>query len=512
MKKRALISVSDKTGVVVFAQELEKLGYEICSTGGTLKALIDAGVQAVNVSDITGFLECLDGRVKTLHPVVHAGILAMRDNKSHVAQLEALGINPIDIVAVNLYPFKQTITKASVTLEDAVENIDIGGPTMIRSAAKNYKDVYVICDASDYNLVVEEIKSGAESQETKFKLMAKAFRHTAAYDAIISNYLTDLTDVRFPENLTLTYSLKQSMRYGENPSQNAAFYSDGISVDNSLTAATQLQGKELSFNNINDADGALSVLREFDKPACVAVKHANPCGVGVADNIYDAYISAYQTDTVSIFGGIVALNRTVDKKLAGKLTEIFLEIVVAPGFTDEALKVYASKKNVRLLKLPQLAKPVPDKTRDIKKVLGGLLVQDADLTLYNENELKVVTKLSPTAEQLEALNFAFKVVKHVKSNAIVVATNGKTLGIGMGQPNRIWAAERALTHAGADARDAVLASDAFFPFPDCVEIAAKFGIACIIQPGGSIKDAESIAACDRLGIAMVICGSRHFKH
>ncbi|MDR0696524.1 MAG: bifunctional phosphoribosylaminoimidazolecarboxamide formyltransferase/IMP cyclohydrolase [Christensenellaceae bacterium] len=513
MKKRALLSVSDKTGIIDFARELEKLDYEICSTGGTLKALQDAKINAINVSDITGFLECLDGRVKTLHPVVHAGILAMRDNESHVEQLKSLDITPIDIVAVNLYPFKQTITKANVTLEDAIENIDIGGPTMIRSAAKNYKDVFVVCDPNDYDLVISEIKSkSSDTLKLKFKLMTKAFRHTAAYDSIISNYLTDIESNDFPENLTLTYQLKQPMRYGENPSQRAAFYADGISQKCSLANAIQLQGKELSFNNINDADGALDTLREFNSPACVAVKHANPCGVGEASNIFDAYMSAYESDKISIFGGIVALNRAVDKKLAEELSKTFLEIVIAPDFTDDALNIYALKKNVRLLKLPDLSIPVLKTTRDIKKVLGGLLVQDYDFTLFDEKDLKVVTKLKPTEEQLDALRFAFKVVKHVKSNAIVVATNGKTLGIGMGQPNRIWAAERALTHAGEKARGAVLASDAFFPFPDCVEIAEKFGISCIIQPGGSIKDKESIIACDKLGIAMVLCGSRHFKH
>jgi phosphoribosylaminoimidazolecarboxamide formyltransferase/IMP cyclohydrolase len=510
--KRALLSVSDKSGIIEFAKELELLGYQIVSTGGTLNTLLKAGIEAVNISKITGFQECLDGRVKTLHPAVHAGLLAMRDNKEHMSQLEALSIAPIDIVAVNLYPFKATIQKSGVSFEEVVENIDIGGPTMLRSAAKNYKDVYVICDACDYPAVISELKSGTSSLDTKYRLMCKVFRHTAAYDALISNYLTEKSGDPFPENITLTFDKKQGMRYGENPTQRAAFYTESLPVNGSIAQAKQLQGKELSFNNINDADGALAILREFSSPTAVAVKHANPCGVGSADNIFDAFVSAYEADKQSIFSGIVALNRQVDEKLAKILMGLFLEIVIAPDFTPEALSAYATKKNVRLLKLESLNAPLCPNTRDMKKVVGGLLIQDIDSTLYDVDKLNIVTKLAPTSEQLKALEFAYKVVKHTKSNAIVISDANKTLGIGMGQPSRIWAAEQALDHAGERARGAVLASDAFFPFSDAVTLAGKYGISAIIQPGGSINDADSIKACDELGIAMVLCGQRHFKH
>jgi phosphoribosylaminoimidazolecarboxamide formyltransferase/IMP cyclohydrolase len=512
-KKRALLSVFDKSGIAEFAGNLEKLGYEIVSTGGTLSYLRKEGINAVNISDITGFKECLDGRVKTLHPVVHAGILAMRANKEHMEQIEALGIAPIDVVAINLYPFKATISKENVELQEAIENIDIGGPTMLRAAAKNFQDVYVICDPQDYSTVIDELKAGSQSLGTKFNLMYKVYQHTAYYDTLIATYLRSKLNIEFPEQITFAYDKAQDMRYGENPHQSAAFYKEAFIVPGSLAAAEQLQGKELSYNNINDANGALDLLREFKEPCCVAVKHANPCGVGTATDIFDAYIKAHDCDPVSIFGGIVALNRSVDLKLAKKLAEIFLEIVIAPDFTQEALAYYAEKKkNVRLMKLPTVLAPLKPGTRDMKKVLGGLLIQDIDATLYDEADLKVVTKKQPTKEQLEALKFAFKVVKHTKSNAITVCDAEKTLGLGMGQPNRIDSARQALTRAGEGAKGAALASDAFFPFPDCVEEAAKFGISAIIQPGGSLKDQESIDKADELGIAMVFCGQRHFKH
>lgn len=510
--KRALLSVFDKTGIIEFAKELELLGYEIVSTGGTLSTLRHAGVNAVNISDITSFKECLDGRVKTLHPVVHAGILAMRDNPEHINCLKELDIAPIDVVAVNLYPFKATIQKEGVELSEVIENIDIGGPTMLRSAAKNYRDVYVVCDASDYQRVIAELKSNTPSIDTKFQLMYKVFQHTATYDTLIATYMRSKLDIQFPDSITWAFEKKQEMRYGENPSQKAAFYAECFPIPGSLVSATQLQGKELSFNNINDADGALNILREFSAPTAVALKHANPCGVGSSDNIYDAYISAFNSDPTSIFGGIVALNREVDKALALKLTETFLEIVIAPDFTQEALSIYSTKKNVRLLKLPSINAKVDPNTYDIKKVLGGVLLQNMDLCLYNLDELCVVTEAVPTPKQMEALEFAFKIVKHVKSNAIVIADDKRTLGIGMGQPNRIWATEHALAHAGINAKGAVLASDAFFPFQDCVNVAARYGISAIIQPGGSLRDKESIEACNKHGITMVFSNMRHFKH
>ncbi|MDD3946665.1 MAG: bifunctional phosphoribosylaminoimidazolecarboxamide formyltransferase/IMP cyclohydrolase [Clostridia bacterium] len=511
--KRALLSVSDKTGIVEFAKELEKLEYEIVSTGGTFSALQKAGVKVVNISEITGFPECLDGRVKTLHPVVHAGILAMRGNPDHMKQIRQLGITPIDVVAINLYPFKATIEKPGVELQEAIENIDIGGPTMLRSAAKNYQDVYVVCDAADYALVIDELKSGAPSKETRFRLMYKVFQHTAVYDTLISTYLRQQMGLTFPDQITFAYEKKQDLRYGENPSQKAAFYKECFRYPGSLVEAEQLMGKELSYNNINDTNGALDLLREFDGPAVIAVKHANPCGAGIAATVYEAYLAAYNADPVSIFGGIVATNCKVDAATAAEMVKTFLEIVVAPDFDEEAVQIFAEKrKNARLLKLPSINAPIKEGTFDMKKVVGGLLVQDYDATLFDEAEFQVVTKTQPTAEQIKAMIFGYKVVKHTKSNAIVVSNAVSTLGVGMGQTNRIQAAELALQHAGEKAKGAILASDAFFPFPDCVEEAAKYGISAIIQPGGSVNDKLSIEACDKAGIAMVFCGKRHFKH
>lgn len=511
--KRALLSVSDKTGIVEFAKELEKLDYEIVSTGGTFAALQKAGVKVVNISDITGFQECLDGRVKTLHPVVHAGILAMRSNPEHMRQIDELGIVPIDVVAINLYPFKATIEKPGVGLQEAIENIDIGGPTMLRSAAKNYQDVYVICDSADYTSVIEELKSDKPSLETRFRLMYKVFQHTAVYDTLISGYLRGKLGVDFPDQITFAYEKKQELRYGENPQQKAAFYKECFRCPGSLAEAVQLMGKELSYNNINDTNGALDLLREFSEPAAVAVKHANPCGAGIADTALAAYIAAYNADPVSIFGGIVATNRKVDAATAAEMAKTFLEIVVAPDFESEAVAIFAEKrKNIRLLKLDSINAPLKPNTLDMKKVVGGLLIQDYDNSLYDEAEFTVVTEKAPTPEQIKAMIFGYKVVKHTKSNAIVVSNAVSTLGIGMGQTNRIQAAELALSHAGDKAKGAVLASDAFFPFPDCVEAAAKYGISAIIQPGGSVNDVLSIDACNKAGIAMVFCGRRHFKH
>ncbi len=513
MKRRAFISVFDKTGVVDFAKGLSALGFEILSTGGTQKELEKAGLAVINVSDITGFPECLDGRVKTLHPKIHAGILAMRGDAGHMAQLKELGVETIDVVAVNLYPFKQTISKAGVTLREAIENIDIGGPTMLRAAAKNWQDVAVVADAADYETVLEELRQNGEvSKETKFYLSGKVFENTAAYDALIAAYLRQQRDPdAIPDKLTLTFEKQQEMRYGENPHQKAAFYREPIAVPGSLANAEQLNGKELSFNNINDAAGALDCLREFDETAVVAVKHANPCGVGSADSVYEAYMKAYECDPVSIFGGIVAANREIDEKTAAEMSKIFLEIVIAPSYTKEALDILCQKKNLRVLLLPDIAAKTPATAYDAKKVLGGMLIQDANTKLL-DGGLKVVTKRQPTEEEMENLIFGFKVVKHTKSNAIVIVKDLATTGIGPGQVNRIWAAEMAIERSGDEVAGAVLASDAFFPFDDCVEAAAKAGVTAIIQPGGSVRDEDSIKKCDEHGIAMVFTGIRHFKH
>jgi len=517
MKKRAIISVSDKTGVVEFARGLVKLGYEIVSTGGTAKVLTQAGVENIEVSQVTGFPECLDGRVKTLHPMIHAGILAMRDNPSHMAQIKELGVVPIDVVAINLYPFKQTILKDGVTLEEAVENIDIGGPTMIRAAAKNWQDVAVVVDPNDYSKILEHLEQeGALSRELKFQLALKVFEHTAAYDALIAHYLRQQCKDAplFPQQLTCTFEKVQDMRYGENPHQKAAFYREVGRYDNVLSAAKQLHGKELSFNNINDANGALDTLKEFGsrRPCVVAVKHANPCGVGLGDTLLEAYQNAYDSDPVSIFGGIVALNWEVDAPTAQKMSEIFLEIIIAPSFSAEALEILEKKKNIRLLELPALAQPNPSTMLDMKKVAGGMLVQELDTQLLREEDLKVVTKRAPTPEEMEQLRLAWRVVKHTKSNAIVLVKGNGTVGVGPGQTNRITALELAVKYAGDRAAGSVMASDAFFPFSDCVELAAKVGITAIIQPGGSVRDEDSIKACDQAGIAMVFTGMRHFKH
>lgn len=512
MKKRALISVSDKTGVVEFAKNLEGLGYEIISTGGTLATLKADGVKAVSISDITGFPECLDGRVKTLHPKVHAGLLARRDNPSHMQSLKDLDVETIDLVAVNLYPFKQTVSKPDVTREEAIENIDIGGPTMLRSAAKNYRDVIVVCEPSDYADVISTIESGGADEEYKLRLAYKVFRHTAAYDSLISQYMQNQLGIDFPMHITFAYDKVMDLRYGENPHQGAAFYREPITPSGSLADAEQLNGKELSYNNINDANGAIELVREFSAPTIVASKHTNPCGVATADNILSAYKRAYECDPVSIFGGVVASNRIIDEATAEEMSKIFLEIVIAPDFTDGALNVLRKKKNLRLLKLADLDKPMPEQTYDFKRVHGGLLVQYKDASLYTDAQVKVVTKRAPTQAERAQLEFAYKVVKHTKSNAIVVGNDNRAVGVGPGQTNRIWACEQALERAGEFAKGGVLASDAFFPFDDCVKAAAKAGITAIIQPGGSVRDEDSIKACDEAGIAMIFVGERHFKH
>lgn len=510
---RALISVSDKTGVVEFARELEQLGVQVISTGGTHKKLEEAGIDVTGISDVTGFPECLDGRVKTLHPAVHGGILARRDVPEHMQQLKDLNIETIDIVAINLYPFKETIMKPDVTLADAIENIDIGGPTMLRSAAKNHKDVAVVCDPADYAIVAEELRANGEvSYKTKYRLALKVFEHTAAYDAMISQYLREQIDAPLPDNVTLTFEKLQDLRYGENPHQNATYYKEIRPFRGSLATAKQLHGKELSFNNINDANGALMTLKEFTEPTVVASKHANPCGVGCGETLHEAYVRAHDCDPTSIFGGIVACNREVDKATAEDMSKIFLEIVLAPSFSDEALEILTQKKNIRLMTIEGIEEPVPAGQYDMKKESGGLLIQDMDLSLYDEDALKVVTEKAPTDKEMADMKMAMKVVKHIKSNGIVYVKDGATVGIGPGQTNRIWAAQNAIRQAESSLEGAVMASDAFFPFSDCVEAAAAAGITAIIQPGGSIRDQESIDKANELGIAMVFSGQRHFKH
>ena len=512
MKKRALVSVSDKTGIVDFCRRLAACGFEIVSTGGTAKTLQEAGLAVVGISEITGFPECLDGRVKTLHPAVHAGLLAMRSNPEHMAQLEKLGINTIDVVVVNLYPFKATVSKPGVSFADAVENIDIGGPTMLRAAAKNYQDVAVVVDPKDYERVLSELEGGGIALETKRYLQYKVFAHTAAYDSMISNYLAAQLGIRFPDTVTFSYEKAQDMRYGENPHQGASYYTEEFVRAGSLSKAKQLWGKELSYNNINDANGALELVKEFSEPCVVASKHANPCGVGVGKTIHEAYVKAYESDPVSIFGGILAINGIVDKETAEEIHKIFIEIVIAEGYTEEALAILETKKNIRLLELPDIRARRERDAYDMKKVYGGLLVQDYDETLFDEKDVKVVTKRAPTEAEMRALLFNWKVVKYTKSNAIVIGLEDRTTGIGMGQTNRIWAAQQAIAHAGDKAKGSVMASDAFFPFPDCVEECVKAGITAIIQPGGSIRDQLSIDACDEAGIAMIFVGQRHFRH
>ncbi|WP_141604090.1 bifunctional phosphoribosylaminoimidazolecarboxamide formyltransferase/IMP cyclohydrolase [Terrilactibacillus laevilacticus] len=509
--KRALISVSDKTGLIPFVKKLVEKNIEIISTGGTRQLFVDNGIPVKTVDEVTGFPEILDGRVKTLHPMIHGGLLAVRENPEHVKTIKEHNIHPIDFVVVNLYPFKETISRPDVAYADAVENIDIGGPSMLRSAAKNHRDVTVVCDPSDYSAVLEAVNDEGEVPfELKQKLAAKVFRHTAAYDALIADYFTKQVGEEYPEKLTVTYEKKQALRYGENPHQSASFYSEPLKNHSTIAEAVQLHGKELSYNNIKDADAALGIVKEFKDPAAVAVKHMNPCGIGIGETINAAFDKAFDADPVSIFGGIIALNREVDAELAEKLHKIFLEIVIAPSFTQEALDILEKKKNLRLLTIEFTddQKTVPQYT----SVRGGLLVQDLDTKGLDGVELKVVTKREPTEEELKQLKFAWKAVKHVKSNAIVLVKDDQTVGIGAGQMNRVGAAKIAIEQAGDKAKGSVLSSDAFFPMNDTVETAAKAGITAIIQPGGSIRDQESIDMADKYGIAMVTTGIRHFKH
>lgn len=510
--KRAIISVSDKTGIVPFAAGLIELGYEIISTGGTKKALDAAGLKTIGISEVTGFPEIMDGRVKTLHPKVHGGLLAIRDNEKHQQEMRDNGIEPIDMIVVNLYPFKQTIEKPGVTYEDAIENIDIGGPTMLRSAAKNHKFVTVVVDANDYDTVLEELRANGDTTfETRRRLAAKVFRHTAAYDTYISTYLTEQAGEKEPENISLTFTRKQSLRYGENPHQEATFYA-GKKQGFSIAWAEQLHGKELSYNNIQDADATLQILKEFKEPAMVAVKHKNPCGVGLGANALEAWQRAYEADPVSIFGGIVASNREIDLATAEAMKPVFLEIILAPSFTQEAFDHLATKKNIRLMTFDPSTDNADDKM--FISVRGGMLQQNIDNKSTEDYELKVVTEKQPTEAEMKDLFLAMKICKHVRSNAITVAKDGKIAGIGAGQMNRVGAAHIAFEEAKEKGitNGLCLASDAFFPFDDVVKMAHQYGVTAIIQPGGSVRDEDSIKACNELGIAMIFTGVRHFKH
>ncbi len=508
---RALISVSDKTGVVDFARELKALGWDIIATGGTMSLLRESGVEVINISDVTGFPEICDGRVKTLHPKVHGGLLARRDDPSHLEALKENSIEFIDMVCVNLYPFRQTIGKPGVAMEDAIENIDIGGPSMLRSAAKNYADVTVVCDPNDYATVIGEIRAnGNTTRETRLQLSAKAYTHTAEYDMCIATYMRAQAGLN--EKLFLEYDLVQGLRYGENPHQSAKFYRGADEAPYSMAFAKQLQGKELSYNNIQDANAALSIVREFDVPFCVGLKHMNPCGAAIGKDVVEAWTKAYEADKVSIFGGIVATNCEITLEVAQLMKPIFLELIMAPSFAPEALELLSSKKNLRLMEVPMYRSEATPK--GCISVNGGLLVQDMDLQTLTVKDEMTVTKKYATAEELTDLNFGLRIVKHVKSNAIVVVRDGRTLGVGAGQMNRIGSAEIALkqAHAAGVKEGLVLASDAFFPFDDCVTMAHEMGVTAIVQPGGSVRDEDSIRKADECGIAMLFTGMRHFKH
>lgn len=508
---RALISVSDKTGVVEFATALKNLGWELIDTGGTLKVLRTSGLEVLDIQDVTGFPEICEGRVKTLHPKVHGGLLARRDSDDHMAQLAENGIQTIELVCVNLYPFEATIAKEGVTMADAVENIDIGGPSMLRSAAKNFNDVTVVCDPSDYAGIIEEIAANGNTlRETRLKLSAKAYTHTALYDSHIATYMRKAAGL--DEKLFLAFDAIQTLRYGENPHQAATFYRSPEEVSYSVAHARQLGGKELSYNNIQDANAALNIVREFDEPFCVALKHMNPCGAGIGENLLQAWTRAYEADKVSIYGGIVAMNRPLTAEVAALMKPIFLEIVMAPAFEPEALEVLASKKNLRLLEVKM------DNVKACQKqyvgVNGGLLVQDADIECKDITPDMCVTERKPTEKELSELDFGWKIVKHVKSNAIVVVKDGATAGVGAGQMNRVGSAEIALEEAKAAGitEGLVLASDGFLPFGDTVELASKYGVTAIVQPGGSIRDEDSIKVANEKGITMLFTGMRHFKH
>ena len=506
MTKRALISVSDKTNIVEFAKGLEKHGFEVISTGGTYTHLKNNGVSCISIEDVTHFPEILEGRVKTLHPKIHGGLLSKRGNELHNKHVAENNIEYIDLVCVNLYPFEATVKKEGVSEEEIIENIDIGGPSMLRSAAKNFNDVAVVTDINDYTKILEELEKGGISYETRRALAIKVFNTTASYDAAIANYFNK-KDNLVPEKLTLSYNLQDSLRYGENPHQKAYHYVQDNNESYALQNAVQLHGKEMSYNNIQDASAALDILSEFDETTCVAVKHMNPCGVATGSSVFEAYSRAYEADPVSIFGGIVAVNGKVDKETAEKMHSIFLEIILATDYDEEALEILTKKKNLRIYKLSEKNN---NHEQQIKSVRGGILVQDFNDKLADEYESVTEKKVDET--QQRDIEFGLKVVKHVKSNAIVVVKGGQTLGIGAGQMNRVGSCKIALEQAGEKAKGAVLASDAFFPMRDSADIAADYGIAAIVQPGGSIRDQESIDACNEKGVAMVFSKIRHFKH
>lgn len=509
--KRALVSVSDKAGLVDFVKGLQSCSWEIIATGGTQKLLEQNGVKTIGISEVTGFPEICDGRVKTLHPKVHGALLARRDEPSHLQALKDNGIEFIDMVCVNLYPFKQTISKEGVTMADAIENIDIGGPSMLRSAAKNYKDVTVVCDPNDYDKVLGEIKAnGNTSVETRLQLSAKAYTHTAEYDMCISQFMREKAGLS--EKLFLEFDVKQGLRYGENPHQSAKFYTDNSNVPYSLASAEQLQGKELSYNNIQDANAALNIVRDFDLPFCVALKHMNPCGAAIGKTIEEAWQKAYESDKVSIYGGIVACNREVTKEVALGMKPIFLEIVMAPSFSDEAMEILSTKKNLRVMKV-NMGKDTEAHNQYVS-VNGGLLVQHLDTKKVELTPEMCVTEKKPDMALMDDIQFGWNIVKHVKSNAIVVAKDGHTLGVGAGQMNRVGSAEIALNEAKAAGftENLILASDGFLPFDDTVELAAKYGVTIIVEPGGSIRDEDCIKKANELGICMLFTGTRHFKH
>ena len=508
--KRALLSVSDKTGILELAQALAAANYELISTGGTAALLAESGLAVTAIEDVTGFPECMDGRLKTLHPGIFGGLLAVLDNDEHRATMQQQNISAIDILVSNLYPFRKTVDDPGHTLSNAIEQIDIGGPSMIRAAAKNHKYVTVVTDPAEYAELTERVNTGTVDEQYRFRMAALAFAYTAAYDAYIAEYLRRIAAPgQFPETLTLTFDKHETpMRYGENPHQQAAYYTWPQQPQGGIESAKLLHGKPLSYNNIADAHATLAVTREFDEPVCVAVKHGTPCGVAVGDTVLEAYTAAFDCDPESIFGGIICINREIDEATAAKMKDVFLEVIIAPSYSAAALKILTKRKNLRLLELPYAKHTTAP--MECKSVGGGLLIQESDSTNISEEPHTVVTKKAPT--NMSDLIFAMKVVKHVKSNAIVVAKNGRTLGLGGGEVRRSWAAEAALARAGDLAKGAVLASDALFPFADVVELCAKYGIAEIIQPGGSLKDQLSIDVANEHGIAMVFTGARHFKH
>ncbi|MCE5313073.1 MAG: bifunctional phosphoribosylaminoimidazolecarboxamide formyltransferase/IMP cyclohydrolase [Nitrospiraceae bacterium] len=516
MVKRALMSVSDKAGIVEFARELDSMSVEILSTGGTAKALRDAGIKVIEVSDYTGFPEMLDGRLKTLHPKIHGGLLARRASKEDMEDTKKHDIPPIDMVVVNLYPFEQTISKPDVAFETAIENIDIGGPTMLRAASKNYQDVAVIVDPADYSVVLDELKkSGDVSRQTKLNLARKVFAHTSRYDTLIADYLTGVIDKepQFPEAFTTSLKRVAVLRYGENPHQKAAIYKERSS-GLVLPDAKVLQGKEMSFNNYLDANCALMLTLEFNKKTCSIIKHNNPCGVGTADKVADAYRKALKTDPLSAFGGVVAFNCEVDAEAAEEMSKIFLEVIIAPSFSREALDLFAKKQNVRLLELPSIIDPKKNRPAswDIKRIAGGLLLQEWDYSSEDVSSIKAVTKRQPSADELDALEFAWKICKHVKSNSIVYALKDMTTGIGIGQTSRVFAAKAGASNAVLQIKGSVAASDGFFPFRDGLDVLHEMGVTAVVQPGGSLKDQEVIDAANEHGMAMILTGNRHFRH